>query len=67
MYAELSVNKIDVSAATSATPPPERPGYQTAINRALREQLASNELETTLRRVVREERRSLSRRRIPDR
>lgn len=30
-------------------------GYQTAINRALREYLASDELETTLRRVVREE------------
>ena len=30
-------------------------GYQTAINRALREHLASEGLETTLRRVVREE------------
>jgi len=30
-------------------------GYQTAINQALREHLASDELETTLRRVVREE------------
>ncbi len=30
-------------------------GYQTAINQALREYLASDELEATLRRVVREE------------
>lgn len=30
-------------------------GYQTAINQALREYLASDDLEATLRRVVREE------------
>ncbi|MCY4058394.1 MAG: BrnA antitoxin family protein [Gammaproteobacteria bacterium] len=30
-------------------------GYQTAINQALRDYLASDALETTLRRVVREE------------
>ena len=30
-------------------------GYQTAINQALREYLAGDELEDTLRRVVREE------------
>lgn len=30
-------------------------GYQTAINQALREYLANDELETTLRRIVREE------------
>ena len=30
-------------------------GYQTAINQALREYLAQDELEVTLRRVVREE------------
>ena len=30
-------------------------GYQTAINQALREYLANDELEVTLRRVVREE------------
>ena len=30
-------------------------GYQTAINQAFREHLASDELEATLRRVVREE------------
>ena len=35
-------------------------GYQTAINQALREHLASDELETTLRRVVREEIRNAS-------
>lgn len=34
-------------------------GYQTAINQALREHLATDELETTLRRVVREELRNV--------
>ena len=32
---------------------PQTRGYQTAINQALREYLASDELEVTLRRVVR--------------
>lgn len=35
-------------------------GYQTAINQALRDYLASDGLETTLRRVVREELRKAS-------
>ena len=45
----------DVVAAFRARAKDTGGGYQTAINRALREHLASNELEMTLRRVVREE------------
>lgn len=45
----------DVVAAFRARASDTGRGYQTAINRALREHLASEGLETTLRRVVREE------------
>ena len=45
----------DVIAAFRARAKDTGRGYQTAINQALREHLASEELETTLRRVVREE------------
>ena len=44
----------DVVAAFRARVRDTGRGYQTAINRALREYLANDELETTLRRVVRE-------------
>ena len=50
----------DVVAAFRARAQDTGRGYQTAINRALREYLASDDLETTLRRVVREELRSAS-------
>lgn len=45
----------DIVAAFRARASGTGRGYQTAINRALREYLATDELETTLRRVVREE------------
>ena len=45
----------DIVAAFRARASDTGRGYQTAINQALREHLASDELETTLRRVVREE------------
>ena len=45
----------DVIAAFRARAKDTDSGYQTAINQALREHLASDALETTLRRVVREE------------
>ena len=45
----------DVVAAFRARAGDTGRGYQTAINRALREHLANDELESTLRRVVREE------------
>lgn len=45
----------DIVAAFRARASDTGRGYQTAINRALREYLANDELETTLRRVVREE------------
>lgn len=45
----------DVLAAFRARAEDTGRGYQTAINQALREYLANDELETTLRRVVREE------------
>ena len=45
----------DVVAAFRARAGDTGRGYQTAINRALREYLANDELESTLRRVVREE------------
>ena len=50
----------DVVAAFRARAQDTGRGYQTAINRALREYLASDDLEATLRRVVREELRSAS-------
>ena len=50
----------DVIAAFRALAEDTGSGYQTAINQALREHLASDELETTLRRVVREEIRNAS-------
>ena len=45
----------DVLAAFRARVEGTGRGYQTAINQALREYLASDELEATLRRVVRDE------------
>ena len=45
----------DVIAAFRARTRDAGRGYHTAINRALREYLANDELEATLRRVVREE------------
>lgn len=45
----------DIVAAFRARASDTGRGYQTAINRALREYLANDELEATLRRVVREE------------
>ena len=45
----------DVLAAFRARAAGAGHGYQTAINQALREYLAGDELEDTLRRVVREE------------
>ena len=45
----------DVIAAFRARAGDTGRGYQTAINQALRECLANDELEVTLRRVVREE------------
>lgn len=45
----------DIVAAFRARASDTGRGYQTAINLALREHLASDELEATLRRVVREE------------
>ena len=45
----------DILAAFRARASDAGRGYQTAINQALREYLANDELETTLRRVVREE------------
>ena len=45
----------DVIAAFRARAKDTGGGYQTAINQALREHLVSDELESTLRRVVREE------------
>ena len=45
----------DVLAAFRARAADTGRGYQTAINQALREYLAADELEATLRRVVREE------------
>ncbi len=45
----------DVVAAFRARARDAGCGYQTAINQALREHLANEELETTLRRIVREE------------
>ena len=45
----------DVIAAFRARARETGRGYQTAINQALREYLASDGLEATLRRVVREE------------
>ena len=45
----------DVVAAFRARAGDTGRGYQTEINRALREYLANDELETTLRRVVRDE------------
>ena len=45
----------DIVAAFRARATDTGRGYQTAINQALREYLASDELEATLRRVVREE------------
>ena len=50
----------DVVAAFRARAEETGRGYQNAINQALREHLASEELETTLRRVVREEIRNAS-------
>ena len=51
----------DIIAAFRARASDTGRGYQTAINRALREYLANDELETTLRRVVREELRNAGR------
>ena len=45
----------DIIAAFRARAENTGRGYQTAINQALREYLANDELEKTLRRVVREE------------
>ena len=45
----------DIVAAFRARAENTGRGYQTAINQALREYLANDELEKTLRRVVREE------------
>ncbi|MYE83734.1 MAG: BrnA antitoxin family protein [Gammaproteobacteria bacterium] len=45
----------DVLAAFRARAKDTGRGYQTAINQALREYLANDELETRLRRIVREE------------
>ena len=45
----------DVIAAFRARAKDTGGGYQTTINQALREHLASDELEATLRRVVQEE------------
>ena len=45
----------DVLAAFRARAADTGRGYQTAINQALREHLAADDLERTLRRVVREE------------
>ena len=45
----------DVVAAFRARAKDTGRGYQTAINQALREYLSQDELEVTLRRVVREE------------
>ena len=50
----------DVIAAFRGRAKDTGSGYQTAINQALREHLASDELEATLRRVVREEIRNTS-------
>ena len=50
----------DIVAAFRARASDTGRGYQTAINQALREYLANDELETTLRRVVREELRHAS-------
>ena len=54
----------DIVAAFRARASGTGRGYQTAINRALREYLANDELETTLRRVVREELRHSSSRSV---
>ena len=45
----------DIIAAFRARAENTGRGYQTAINQALRDYLANDELEKTLRRVVREE------------
>ena len=45
----------DILAAFRARASDTGRGYQTAINQALRDYLANDELEATLRRVVREE------------
>ena len=50
----------DVIAAFRARARDTGRGYQTAINQALREYLANDGLESTLRRVVREELRNAS-------
>lgn len=50
----------DVLAAFRARAKDTGRGYQTAINQALREYLANDELETRLRRIVREEIRDAS-------
>ena len=50
----------DVVAAFRARAKDTGRGYKTAINQALREYLANDELESTLRRVVREELRNVS-------
>lgn len=50
----------DVVAAFRARAHDTGKGYQTAINQALRDYLASDDLEATLRRVLREELRSAS-------
>jgi len=50
----------DIPAAFRARAEETGRGYQTAINQALREYLANDELETRLRRIVREEIRDAS-------
>lgn len=50
----------DLLAAFRARAKDTGRGYQTAINQALREYLANDELETRLRRIVREEIRDAS-------
>lgn len=49
----------DVIAAFRARAKDTGRGYQTSINQALREYLTNDELESTLRRVVREELRNV--------
>ncbi len=50
----------DILAAFRARAKDTGRGYQTAINQALRDYLANDELETRLRRIVREEIRDAS-------